>query len=159
MTQISRDLIVNVLAAIKKAGGFSGNEIEAIIEILGAKCEEDITTILSLSLAEGREDGALAADSAYSPRGRSAVAEMQAIRRAEAAVGGGPFAADSAAGVYGEALKAMGVSIRGVHPSAYQGMYEMAQRRQTGQTAAPVRASDSGSFAKRFPDAPRVRQM
>ena len=52
---------------------------------------------------------------------------------------------DSAAEVYGAALKKLGVDTAGVDPSAYRSMFQLAVDRETART--PVFASDSATVA------------
>lgn len=95
-----------------------------------------------------------------------AARQQREIRVAEEAVRpwvGNIMAQDSAAGVYSTALKALGVDVNGVHPSAFPAILKAqplpgAKRRDT----SPALAQDSAqvkSFAERFPDAARIANV
>ncbi len=143
-------LYMKVMDALKDESGFSAQELSDISNTL-MKGSDDKD--LKRNLAT---DSAMAYDRARN----NPVAEMQAIRRAEDAVrpviGEVGMAFDSAAGVYGAALKQMGVQTAGVHPSAFERLFETARQRPNRGGSA-VRGGSKGSFEQMFPDAPPVR--
>lgn len=100
----------------------------------------------------------LAADSAR----RNAQADFRKLREAEQAVRpliGDVIAMDSADDVYRTALEQSGVDIKGVHPSAFPALVQMAISQK--QNSRPAIAQDSASisdFEKAFPTAGKLKR-
>ena len=92
----------------------------------------------------------------------AAIKRVIAIADAKAAVkpyvGELAIAADSAEGVYKAALDVLGVSVEGVHPSAYRAILQA--QKKPGEVAAPRIAADSRpqGFSERFPNA-QIRKV
>lgn len=93
----------------------------------------------------------------------SALAEVRRLKEAEADVRplvGDLVAMDSADDVYRFALKASGVAVDGVHPSAYPTIIGMLKKAQGQQHTAPLAMDEAAgqSFAKMFPNAVKLKR-
>ena len=92
----------------------------------------------------------------------STVKRLRAVHEAEKAVkpvvGELAIAQDSAEGVYKASLEILGVSIDGVHPSAYKSVFE-AHSKAKSQVSVAQDAAPSEGFETRFPDANRIRSI
>lgn len=68
---------------------------------------------------------------------------------------------DSAEQVFAHALKARGVSVKGVHPSAYRAILEAQPKPGTKSSATSMATDSAGAkgFAERFPGAARIQQV
>jgi len=100
---------------------------------------------------------------------KNVMARLQGIREAERAVrpllGDVSLGLDSASAIYAAALKAEGVKVDGVDPSAYPALVSMAIDKKSAiaksahRHDAPAQAMDAAaidSFGKMFPDAMRI---
>lgn len=114
------------------------------------------------------KDKAPAMDAAFVTRAVAAAeakirAESHAIREAERAVaplvGELAVAMDSAADIYRYALEQKGVSVKGVHPSAFPAMVELVKSQRSAPVAmdASLAAAERDSFLSMFPEAKRAR--
>lgn len=95
---------------------------------------------------------------------KDARVQAGAVREAERFVvpwiGNLALACDSAEEVYKTALKAMGVDVKGVHPSAFRSILEHVPQPSNKATVDPLLATDSAAtadFAKRFPGAAAIK--
>jgi hypothetical protein len=90
---------------------------------------------------------------------------MREVREAERIVrpwiGELTMAQDSAEAVFKLALDSLGISVKGVHPSAYRPILEAQVKPGTQPTPTRMAydATAGSDLAKRFPDAARVRVM
>lgn len=105
-----------------------------------------------------------AMDAAIAAAQRGAIDNQRAIREAERVirpwVGDLMLACDSAADVYKNALKMLGVKVDGIHPDAYRSILE--SKPKPGSQSDGRVAQDSATaagFAERYPDAMRIGQM
>lgn len=120
-----------------------------------AKDEEDKDKVSKTAMDSAIR---LAADSAR----RNAQADFRKLREAEQAVRpliGDVIAMDSADDVYRTALEQSGVDIKGVHPSAFPALVQMAISQK--QNSRPAIAQDSASisdFEKAFPTAGKLKR-
>jgi hypothetical protein len=87
-----------------------------------------------------------------------------AIREAERVVrpfvGDLAIAYDSADAVYGAALKALKIEVKGVHPSAYRTILELQPKpgqTQQRKTVVAMDESATKSYAERFPGSTRLK--
>ena len=88
--------------------------------------------------------------------------DLQEAQREVAPIVGEILGMDSAATVFREALSRLGVDHRGLPDAALPAMFRTARRGQHGNGGAPRIAQDSrgaASFAARFPDAARIRNV
>jgi hypothetical protein len=144
---------------MKDKGTFTADEIEMVSRILAAKCEDDLTTLLSASLASDRRPK-LGYDT--TPRARSA---MQAVRIAEEEcrpiLGSQVVAFDSASGIYGAALRALGHDTNTTPGHALEGLYHGLKRngmlhQRPGQQRPVPSSAAASSFDKMFPGAVKL---
>ncbi len=88
------------------------------------------------------------------------IREMQRIRAAEAPVVGTVLAMDSEFDVYAEALKRLGIATTGLQNSAAaaKSAFAMATRKSVHPRRIATDAASEAEFAKRFPNAGRLKQ-
>lgn len=90
---------------------------------------------------------------------RRAVRALQAVQAAQQDVAPtvGHIAADSAEGVYLEALRRMGHRTAGLHPTGAKPIFEaLRSRRRQGGAYVSMDAASEKSYAERFPHAARI---
>jgi hypothetical protein len=143
---------------------------EEILSYLKEHADPDVFIAVRKMYEDHKEEviSALGGEFAEDSGPRSAVREMQAIEAAKAEcapVINAALAFDSAASVYRQALKAMGVDTSGTPPSSMRGIFRAmrsAQRRATPGMAMDSAAGQSAAarVMKRFPGAviPRLAQ-
>jgi hypothetical protein len=116
---------------------------------------------MDAALAKQAAASKVAMDAAVRRARDEAVATVRAIAEAEAychpLVGKMELAFDSAEAVYKAALETMGVSIEGLHPTAYRAVLEAQPKPGANlRLIAQDSASPSVEFTKQFPDGQRL---